>query len=214
MLLVALLPCIKLLFLVQTPWSWKIWILRSKNLFYSNDDSRWVACRRQRTVQVPGWNEVNKSRRESSIRKGCVSFGRVKELDEIVSKQVALWGKGCGVPSDALLFGLLAVLQPPCSTRKPWPQTRVITGKSGTGEISGYHNSESDGCLLGCCYVQSGTSLPTFHRYLQPPLSGRSRGSNPEDSRLHKWHVLRLLKKWTIIMIDGWIYRSQCRLFV
>jgi hypothetical protein len=26
-----------------------------------------------------------------------------------------------------------------------------------------------DGCLVGCCAVQSGRSLPTFQRYLLPP---------------------------------------------
>jgi hypothetical protein len=28
-----------------------------------------------------------------------------------------------------------------------------------------------DDCLLGCCTVQSGRSLPTFHRFLLPPSS-------------------------------------------
>jgi hypothetical protein len=39
--------------------------------------------------------------------------------------------------------------------------------------ISGSHCGEyEDGCLLGCSAVESGRSLPTFQRYLLPPLSG------------------------------------------
>jgi hypothetical protein len=33
--------------------------------------------------------------------------------------------------------------------------------------------TDEDGCLLGCCAMYSGTSLPTFKRCLLPPLSGR-----------------------------------------
>jgi hypothetical protein len=64
-------------------------------------------------------------------------------------------------------------------------------------EISGSHSGEyKDGCLLGCCAVWSGRSLPTFQRCLLPPSSGREWGSkhlwndgkllpdNPEDSHL------------------------------
>jgi hypothetical protein len=43
------------------------------------------------------------------------------------------------------------------------------------GEISGSHGGEhEDGCLLGCCAMQSGRSLPTFQRCLLPPSSGYS----------------------------------------
>jgi hypothetical protein len=42
-------------------------------------------------------------------------------------------------------------------------------------EISGSHGSEyEDDCLLGCCAVKSGRSLPTFQRCLVPLSSGRS----------------------------------------
>jgi hypothetical protein len=35
------------------------------------------------------------------------------------------------------------------------------------GEISGSHGGEyEDDCLLGCCTLQSGRSLPTFQKYL------------------------------------------------
>jgi hypothetical protein len=42
-----------------------------------------------------------------------------------------------------------------------------------TGEISGSHGGEyEDDCLLGCCAVLSGRSLPTFQRCLLPSSSG------------------------------------------
>jgi hypothetical protein len=42
-------------------------------------------------------------------------------------------------------------------------------------ETSGSHSCEyEDGCLLGCCAVWCGTSLPTFQSCLLPPSSGRS----------------------------------------
>jgi hypothetical protein len=37
-----------------------------------------------------------------------------------------------------------------------------------------------DGCLLGCCAVCSGRSLPTFHRCLVPSSSGRCVTYSPE----------------------------------
>jgi hypothetical protein len=41
-------------------------------------------------------------------------------------------------------------------------------------EISGSHsNKHEDGSLLGCCAVWSGRSLPTFHKCLLHPTSGR-----------------------------------------
>jgi hypothetical protein len=41
-------------------------------------------------------------------------------------------------------------------------------------EISGSQGGEyEDGCLMGCCAVKSGRSLPTFQRCLMPPSSGR-----------------------------------------
>jgi hypothetical protein len=44
-------------------------------------------------------------------------------------------------------------------------------------EISGSHSSEyEDGCLLGCCAMQPGRSLPTFQRCLLPPSSGQYDG--------------------------------------
>jgi hypothetical protein len=42
------------------------------------------------------------------------------------------------------------------------------------GDISGYHGGEyEDDCLLGCCAMKSGRSLPTFRFYLdrQVPTS-------------------------------------------
>jgi hypothetical protein len=40
-------------------------------------------------------------------------------------------------------------------------------------EISGPHSGVyEDGCLLGCCAVYF-DRLPTFQRYLLPPISGR-----------------------------------------
>jgi hypothetical protein len=45
-----------------------------------------------------------------------------------------------------------------------------------SGETSGSHGDVyEDGCLLGCCAVYSGRSLPTFQRCLLPPSSGRWR---------------------------------------
>jgi hypothetical protein len=36
-------------------------------------------------------------------------------------------------------------------------------------EISGSHGGEyEDDCLLGCCVVESGRSLPKFQRFLLP----------------------------------------------
>jgi hypothetical protein len=76
-----------------------------------------------------------------------------------------------------------------------------------TDEIPGSHGDEyedDDGCLLDCCTVYSGRSLPTFQRCLLPPSSGlialmmeaasisetsvsfykSPRRNNPEDSHL------------------------------
>jgi hypothetical protein len=44
--------------------------------------------------------------------------------------------------------------------------------KLGLLSQTGSHIKE-DGCPLGCSAVQSGRSLPTFHRSLLPPSSGR-----------------------------------------
>jgi hypothetical protein len=43
-----------------------------------------------------------------------------------------------------------------------------------SSRISGSHGGEyEDGCLLGCCAVQSGRSLPTFQRCMLTQSSGR-----------------------------------------
>jgi hypothetical protein len=64
----------------------------------------------------------------------------------------------------------------------PTPPTSVLKMETvffsesllSTCESTRRQNSEQeDGCILGCCAVQSGRSLPTFQRYLLPPSSGR-----------------------------------------
>jgi hypothetical protein len=48
---------------------------------------------------------------------------------------------------------------------------QVNTNIPAFGETYYLHNE--DGCLLGCCTVQSGRVVPTFQRSLLPPASGR-----------------------------------------
>jgi hypothetical protein len=80
----------------------------------------------------------------------------------------------------------------------PWRQTSTSTSCIGfTWETSGFKilnlNRTEDGCLLGCCAVLSGRTLPTFHRCLLPPSSRwrvlnfyqTTRRNDPEDSHLH-----------------------------
>jgi hypothetical protein len=58
-----------------------------------------------------------------------------------------------------------------CNTVASGATTSMITVKKNyIGEISGPHSGVyEDDCLLGCCSVWSGRSLPTFQRCLLPP---------------------------------------------
>jgi hypothetical protein len=50
-------------------------------------------------------------------------------------------------------------------------------------DVSGSYGSDyEDDCILGCCAMWSGRSLPTFQRCLLPPSSSDRRRNIPEDS--------------------------------
>jgi hypothetical protein len=88
-------------------------------------------------------------------------------------------GVGTKTAAAALRFKLRAQINRPSvyilgSYRKEYtPRLRYTVERTNrSSEISGSHGGEhEDGCLLGCCAVQSGRSLQTFQRYLLPPSS-------------------------------------------
>jgi hypothetical protein len=90
-------------------------------------------------------------------------------------------------PSDRSTATYAALEQ--CQGQLPryWKQPQAVC------DISGFHGGEyEDGCLLGCCTLWTGRSLPTFQRCLLPPSSRLSvnvcqttKRNNPEENHFH-----------------------------